>query len=277
MPKPKAKVRRNLSARQIKYFGTPRQNAALRAKRSSAARPKAKAAARPKHKHSPRQGNPAEVVSLLLGNSATKRKNMATAKHKKKAVARPSHKAGKSKRPNRAGKKTAVVRKHKHRNNPAGLGTPMEWLEGAGTALGGGVGTHLIPQLILGANNVGLTGYIAMFLTSLGLGFGVHMLLPKSKIAPMTTVIGGIMALAIRVANDNTSYGSYLALSGMGDYLAESYTTPQRLADGLHSAELTNGYTPPYNPPPVQTVVASSGAGALNATPGGMGAYGNLW
>src|SRR5271166_4752907 len=101
MPKKKVTARRkNLSAKQIKFFGTPRLKAALRAKRSKAAQLKPKAAVR-KQKHSPRQGNPAEVVSLLLGNPAKKRGNMATAKQKKKAVARPST-AGKSKRPNTA-------------------------------------------------------------------------------------------------------------------------------------------------------------------------------
>src|SRR5689334_12553433 len=104
--KKRRNVAKKLSAKQIKFFGTKRQRAALKAKRRKPAkkrhttarkrtnptrrvrrrtvavrRTRAKSSA--PRRRTRRRSNPGEIVSLLLGNPSTKRRK-AVAKRRKK-------------------------------------------------------------------------------------------------------------------------------------------------------------------------------------------------
>jgi hypothetical protein len=58
-------------------------------------------------------------------------------------------------------------------------------------------------------------------------------------------------------------------MSGVGDYMVSGFATPQRMVDGLHSAQVAA-------PGGAQMVVSAESAGAANDTPGGMSGH-MLW
>ncbi len=278
-----ATKRKKLSAKQIMHFGTKRQRAALKAKRRRPAAKKRHAVAKKRNparkvrrvvrrapvrrktssaRRKVRRSNPGEIVSLLLGNPSKRRK--AVAKRRKKTTAR--------RRTNPAGrrrKRAVTTRRHtRRRSNPGALGSPMDWVQGGAGVLAGGVGARLLPQIVLGASNAGPMGYAANAVAALGLGWLVHMLFPRNRVLSVATIAGGFAALLQRVISDNTSYGSILTGAGVGDYMVSSFATPQRIVDGLHSAELAV---------PGGSVVSVASAGAMNDTPGGGMSGSNLW
>jgi len=248
----KKNVARKMTAKQIRFFGTKRQKAALRAKRRPAKRrhnaaPKrnpAKPAARrnpvrrnpprknPKRntaRHHKRRRNPIpEIISLTMGNPA-KRSNMAATK-KNRAHKRRRNPSAASRR--NAGARRSNPRKrhhhrHHYRRNPAGLGQPMDWIKGGVGVIGGAVGARVIPQLA-GSANTGGMGYAMNLAATLGMGFLAHMI-AKDPVITASVIAGGMAGTLVRIATDNTTYGSYLALSGVGDYVVWNYSQPQRV------------------------------------------------
>lgn len=289
------KARRKMSPKQIKHFGTKRQRAALKARRHAPAKKRnptrkrvvarkrsnpvrrvravARKRANPVRRTRPRatprrrvkRKNP-EIVSFLLGNPA-KRRTKAVAKKRKrvKATARRSNPAGSRRR-----KRAVTTKRSRRRSNPAGgaLGTPMDWLQGGVGAIAGGVGTRMLPQILLGAGNTGAMGYAANAVAALALGYFAHKFFGRSRVATVAVLAGGFAALLERVISDKTAYGPLL--QGTGDYLASDFLTPQRMVDGLNSAQIER--------PGGGMLVASEGAGSMNNTPGpGAGMGGNLW
>ena len=69
---------------------------------------------------------------------------------------------------------------------------------GAG-ALAGFVGSAALPQLILGAGNVGMTGYAVTAAAAIGLGFLSHFLLPRQQAVTFGVVAGGFANLLRRI------------------------------------------------------------------------------
>ena len=137
-------AKRHMSAKQIRFFGTKRQKAALKAKRASpkhhAAKHHVKRSNPPRRKPSFRKKrNPTpEIITLALGNPARKKgkKTMAKSRHfAHKHAARRSN-AG---RPRESVKKYNFARR---KHNPAGLGRPMDWIKGGVGVLGGVVVTQ---------------------------------------------------------------------------------------------------------------------------------------
>ena len=254
-------ARKNMSAKQIRFFGTKRQKAALRAKRSNPRRHKRHNAA-PVRKRNPvralkrnpaRKSNPRrhhkrhnpipEIISLTMGNPA-KRRNMAAPKRKNRAFKRnPAAASRRNAGSHRRHEKRMHHRRHHHRN-PAGLGKPMDWLMGGVGVIGGAVGARVLPQLA-GTSNTGGMGYAMNLGATLGLGFLAHMF-TKNPVITGGVIAGGVAATLVRIVSDNTSYGSYLALSGVGDYVVWNFSQPQRVtgqnASRIDTAWQQGGY-----------------------------------
>jgi hypothetical protein len=238
------KVARHMTAKQIRFFGTKRQKAALRGKRRHNAAPKRNAARRnpspkrnpPKrnsarHHHKRRRNPIPEIISLTMGNPA-KRSNMAATK-KNRAHKRRRRNPAASRR--NAGARPSYKRNtgHHHRRrrrNPGGiegLGEPMQWIKGGVGVIGGAVGARVLPQLA-GSANTGAVGYAMNFGATLLMGFAAHMI-AKDPVITASVIAGGMAGTLVRIATDNTTYGSYLALSGVGDYVVWNYSQPQRV------------------------------------------------
>ena len=243
-PARKTTMAKKLSAKQIKYFGTPRQKAGLKAKRKSAASKAHRARTKPAKKRTNfashyhhkkrkvsarktrRKSNPGEIITFLAGNPARKkgRTTMATSRKKKRAT---SKSAGSPRR------KHKIVNKARRRKNAGSysgaLPRPMEWAKLGVGGIGGGFLTRILPQLV-GASNTGPMGYAMNALAAIGITIGVHMA-TKDKFLTMGAATGGAIALGLRIAGDYTPYGSTLALSGFGDYMVSNFVTPQRIVN----------------------------------------------
>lgn len=239
-----AKTRRKMSAKQIRFFGTKRQRAALKARRSnpkhhvvkhraakrSNPRPRPKPRFRTKHK----KRNPVpEIISLTLGNPARKkgRKTMAKTKHfKTKHRAASKRNAGRRK----STKRYAFSRR---KRNPAGVGRPMDWVKGGVGVLAGVVVTRALPQAVLPSSNSGITGYAMNAATAIAAAWGTH-LVTKDSVLTAAVAAGGFASLIARVISDMTSFGSYLSLTGIGDYQFSNFNQPQHLT-AMQNAQYT--------------------------------------
>ena len=107
----------------------------------------------------------------------------------------------------------------------------MDWLKGGVGVIGGAVGARVLPELA-GTANTGGMGYLMNIGVTLGLGFLAHMF-TKDMVITAGVMAGGVAATLVRIATDNTQYGSYLALSGArngyGDYVVWNFSQPQRV------------------------------------------------
>lgn len=253
-----------MTAKQIKYFGSKRQRAALKARRHAPAKKRHNAAPRkprpsdkrrstgrysaytseealqkalrkrkkknPSSRRRAARKNP-ELVSFLLGNSAPKRrKTVAHSKKKRRAASRAN--AGTRRR-----KSNRARPHHRKRSNPGmgAIGSPTTWLFGGAGALAGFVGSAALPQMILGASNTGIAGYAATAAATIGLGLLSHFLLPRQPGVTLGVISGGFANLIRRVISDQTPFGSYLSNPGMGDYMVANWGPP-RMNNGLFSA-----------------------------------------
>ena len=248
--------KRNMSEKQIRFFGTKRQKAALREKRRHHrhnAAPKRKNPVRATKRNTAKKSNPRrhhhkrrnpipEIISLTMGNPARKRRNMAAPKRRNRATKRNAA-ASRRNAGRRHHYKEMHHRRH-HRRNPAGLGKPMDWLFGGVGVIGGAVGARVLPQLA-GSANTGGMGYAMNLAATLGLGFVSHMF-THNPIITAGVIAGGMAATLVRIVSDNTSYGSYLALSGVGDYVVWNFSAPQRVtgpnASRIDTAWQQGGY-----------------------------------
>jgi len=127
-PKRKRNAARHLSAKQIRYFGTPQQKAALKRKRRAAAKPQ-KRTARPKpaKRRVRRQANPALVLTLGAVNprrqqvAARKRKRVRKSNTHRSRKANPTRvyvMAPRKQNRKRSTRKRNPVRHHRRRSNP---------------------------------------------------------------------------------------------------------------------------------------------------------------
>ena len=167
-----------MTAKQIKFFGTKRQRAALKANRakkrksSASHRPRSKPKSNPAKKHkAPARKSSAPRKKKAAAKSTPKRKNFgqlfaltgnpakghSMTKTKKKRKSSASHKSAgySSKKKGNPGKKKGSHRHH----NPGQFGGPMEWITGGVGAVIGGVGAPALTQLVLGTSNTGAMGY----------------------------------------------------------------------------------------------------------------------
>lgn len=246
-----AKSRRKMSAKQIRHFGTKRQRAALKAKRTS--RPKHRARTRPnpprkrrrvvaaappkrrrraaKKSTAKTRRNPTPmIISWAAGNPAKRRKKTVARSRRKKRVA-VARNAGRRRSTQKA------VHHRRRRPNPGALGSPMNWIQGGAGVVAGVVGARAIPQMILGASNTGPMGYAANAAAAVGLGYLTHMLFPRNQTLVTAVIAGGFAGLLSRIISDKTPFGAQLSLTGLGDYglglyQKSNYPYPPRVQNG---------------------------------------------
>jgi hypothetical protein len=252
-----AKKRRKMTAKQIKHFGTKRQKAALKAKRSGAHRARTKtnpprkrtvvakrAAPRKRAKKSAakHRRNPTPmIISWAAGNPAGRSTKVAKSKRKKVYATAKRSNAGR-----RPAKKRIV--RHLKWSNPGALGRPMDWLQGGAGVIAGVVGTRAIPQMLMGPSNTGPLGYGANAATAVALGWLTHMLFPRNQVLVTAVIAGGFAGLLSRIIADKTPFGQQLSLTGLGDhgfgmYQKSNFPYPQRIAAprGPNSSMFTYG------------------------------------
>jgi hypothetical protein len=267
--KGKPMAKRKLSDKQIRFFGTARQRANLTRRRAAARVKGSLKRTRPKttsHRSKAKRmvSNPApEMLALTLGNPTWRGTTM-KAKLAKNAGVRSHHG---QKNPARHGDGGKMTVHHKpRRGNPGALGSPMDWITGGAGVLTGVVGTRALPQLILGASNTGVMGYLANGITAAGLGFIAHMVFPRNRVLVPSVVAGGFAALIARVIGDYTSYGQYLTLTGVGDYMVSNAVAPQRIVDPRHAiVEVPTGWG---SAPPL--AISSSGVDGSDLASSGV-------
>jgi hypothetical protein len=156
------------------------------------------------------------------------------------------------------------------------MGSLTGIITNAAFVLVGALGSKMLAQLVLGANNVGWVGYAGNAAAGIGMWFVTEKVM-KNKEASSGVIAGTVVEIILRIINDMTPFGQYVSGLGMGDYQMQSFVTPQVLVDPYNSAQIQipNGWAP-------TTVVAAPSNPAGNASggmvPSGMGAmYGNAY
>ena len=139
--------------------------------------------------------------------------------------------------------------------------------------IAGAVGSKLGVQAILGADNVGFLGYGANLAAAFAIGKLIGMF-TKDKRAENSAILGGVGQVVLRFLIDQTPAGSKLKAAGFGDYQAQSFVVPQRLADGLNSAQVA--IPAAWRPAPqiMPSAVAASSSGVAGLRSIGTGLYG---
>lgn len=266
--------RRKMSAKQLRYFGSKRQRAALKAhrKRSTAHRTRT----------SPRsvRRNLGEQVLLTLGNPrkpASKGHAMAKARTHHRARSRSNdpgrrRKNDPGRRHNRRrsyARHNPARRYHRRRRNPMGASWGADITQ-ALYIIAGAIGSKLGAQMVLGTSNTGFLGYGANLAAGGLLAWAAKGIM-KSDAAAKGLFAGAVVQVVLRLITDYTPFGQYAKLQGVGDYMASNWVTPQRYVDGLNSAmvEIPDGWGP------APTVIASSGvnANAVAAGSDGLGGW----
>lgn len=179
---------------------------------------------------------------------------MAKTKKKKNAGSTRKHKHS-------AHKHHMTVRRYRH--NPGGLSGIGPLVTNAVFVIVGALGSKLGAQIALGSNNTGLMGYGGNAVAGAALWFLADKVL-KNKAAASGIVAGTTVQIMLRLLNDYTPFGSYVANLGMGDYQMQSFVTPQVLVDPMRNADIAipAGWAPQIMaPPPAQTMTASVGKG----------------
>lgn len=135
------------------------------------------------------------------------------------------------------------VMHHRPRRHNPGRGRVGELVKTSLAVIGGAVGSKVGTQMILGTNNTGVFGYLGNAVAGGILAWAAKAFVRDPAIA-QGIIIGTAVQIILRVIGDQTSFGSYLSLSGLGDYMATNVVQPQRLVDGLNSAvvEIPNGW-----------------------------------
>jgi hypothetical protein len=253
-----------MSAKQIRFFGTPAQKARVRGARKRAN------SSRSNHRRRSRS-NKGEIIGYTFAQPARKNKgrtHMAATKTSKKARRARYRKA----RANRVRKNAPRHHYYKHRRkvrmnrgrrrNPGMLGTGRlsSIAINAVFVIVGAVGSKLLAQMVLGTNNTGVVGYAANAIA------GGAMWFVAEKVMHNTDAANGIIAgtaveIILRLINDYTPFGSYVAGLGMGDYQAQAWLTPQVLVDPYKNANIQwpQGLLSAVTPPPAVAMPASVG------------------
>lgn len=129
-------------------------------------------------------------------------------------------------------------RRRAARRNPIGSSFGMSGLvTQAAWAIGGAVGSKLLTQAVLGSSNTGWIGYGGNIAAAFALSTATKMVLKNTQ-AGNAVLLGGVIQTLLRVLIDKTPFGSKVQNLGMGDYMAQNFLAPQRLVDGLNSAQL---------------------------------------
>lgn len=202
-----------------------------------------------KRKGSPTRSNTGGEIlayNLATGNPGARKGTMAKTKkksyHKRPGSKRKSYK----KNTGQTHHHTTHHRKYPKRRNTgssAGMGSVGGLVTTGTFAIVGALGSKLGAQLVLGTNNTGPVGYLGNAAVGAGMWFLADKVL-KNRNMGHGILIGTVIQIILRVVNDYTPFGSYVANLGMGDYQMQSYVTPQILLDPVNSAAISipNGW-----------------------------------
>jgi hypothetical protein len=303
--------RRNhkMTAKQIKYFGTKAQKAALRHNRArkrvrhNRARrryaPKPNPARRRLHarrsranrRRHPPVSNPGQIIGFTVGNPAKRRKKgkrnpMAAHRRRRRRMTAKQAKYFAPRRHRRRRSQSNPGRRRRHhsyghrrrrhiRRNPGGGGFASSigsLVTNAVFVIVGALGSKLGAQIALGSNNVGLIGYGANAAVG-GLLWFLADRVMRNRAAASGLLAGTVVQIVLRAINDFTPFGQYVSQLGMGDYQMQAYVTPQVLTDPWNSANIAipAGWAPQIAPP-AKAGVAGLGAygGSLYGGSGGL-------
>lgn len=275
--------KKKLSDKQIRFFGSPAQKAAL-ARRRSAARTKPNRSGHKKRSTTSRKNAGGELIGFTLaGNTGTKkghRKMAATKKHKSKSAKRKPAGYGKSKyRPNK-GRSSGSTMGHKHKprrrhNLGRSSGGIVGLVSNAVFVIAGAVGSKLITQMILTTKNTGVMGYAGNAIVGFGMWLFAEKVLRKPGVAAGLAA-GTAVQVVLRLINDYTPFGQYIAQLGMGDYQAQAFVTPQILVDPFNRATIAipGAWQPPALPAPSPQTPSAAAAAAGVGSYGGGNLYG---
>lgn len=195
----------------------------------------------------PRKKNPSHLVGLKLnkGRKPARKGAKSNMPSKKKSGTRKHHhRAGGKTRKNkgrRSGhRSTGLMRSNLRRRKNAGrsgsfaMGNTV--INGI-FVIAGALGTKLITQMVLQANNTGWIGYGVSALVGAVLWFATDKTL-HNPAASAGIIAGTVVQIIIRLINDYTPFGQYVSQLGMGDYQAQAFLTPQVLVDPYNSATI---------------------------------------
>ena len=227
-------ARRKFTAKQVAAgFGGARRKAAAKSSRKRARTNRSGSTARPAH-HRPRTVKRASRPNLgkIISFSLPKELGMATTKrNKSRRKAAPVHH-----RPRAAAGRKNPGHRRRTRPNP-GIGDITGLVTSAVFTIAGAVGTKYITQMVLSTSNTGVMGYFGNLVSAFLLSWGVKAFM-KNDTAAAAVLAGGFVQVVLRLIADYTPFGQYTANLGMGDYLAQGFSTPQRIAYKTHSANL---------------------------------------
>jgi hypothetical protein len=256
--------KRRMSAKQKKYFGSKRQRSAAR-----------------------HRSNAGEIVGYTLsrGNPAgRKRGTMATSKKKNKGRPRASKSGYKRRSSSKhaSGMRHNTGTKHHHRSRRSRRNVGGESLTNIVTnavfVIAGALGSKLLTQMVLGANNVGLIGYAGNAIAGGAMWFLTEKVM-HNRTAANGVIAGTAVQIILRLINDYTPFGQYVSQLGMGDYQAQAFVTPQVLVDPYNSAtiRIPGAWLPA--PAPATTVTSASAASGVSGYGGGdlYGGKSNLY
>jgi hypothetical protein len=186
--------------------------------------------------HRARRSNPGHILGFTFNPGTKKGHSMAKAK-KYVRKSKKSHHAGgapKKRRYSNPGKMNYRRRRH---SNPGMSTNVTELVTNAVFVILGALGSKLGAQAVLGTKNTGIMGYAGNAAVGAALWFITEKLM-KNRAASAGIISGTIVQILLRVINDYTPFGSYVAQLGMGDYQMQSFVTPQVLVDPLNSAQV---------------------------------------
>ena len=175
----------------------------------------------------------------------------ATKRRKKKATGRRPSAGTRSRKRANPGR-----RGHRRRSNPGGFGSVTDLVALGGGAVVGGSIPSIAAQAVLGSKNTGAIGYLSNLAATFALAWGVNRFArgATAKTFAMGIIAGGIGSVIKRAITDYSILGSFGQQLGMGDYMVSNWVTPQRMVDGLNSAqiEIPNGWGPQMIAAPAQ-------------------------
>jgi hypothetical protein len=213
-----------------------------------------------------RRQNLGEIIGFTLGNPGRKVGSMAKKTKKKSSSHRPKG-YGVSKYKSNPGRRAGAgmhVAKYKRRHNTGGMSGLGPLVTNAVFVIVGALGSKLGAQAVLGTNNTGLIGYAANAAAGGVLWFLTEKVM-HNRAAASGVIAGTVVQIILRIINDYTPFGSYVAQLGMGDYQMQSFVTPQVLVDPWNSAEIAvpNGWGA-APPPMLSAAPAGSGPSAMH-------------
>lgn len=257
--------RRKMSAKQIRYFGTKRQKAALKAKRKRAT-PKVRRVSRARpvrkatRKRRTRRANVGEIITIGLnpgGSMArtrkrrvrrtTRRRNAPKIRYRTRYVAKARRNPVKRRR-------RRTVSRRRVRRNPGMFSGRARQVVGV---IGGAAATKMIVDRLPYGLNVGVPGYISTAVVAILQGWAVGKF-GRQRALGQDMQLGGFVYLGLRLLQDffpSVASISPLGLRGMGVIGPSNFYVPQ--------VPRTNSMTSFVRPRSIPAMVAGNGVSGL--------------